>query len=265
MAEAMLVSALVVAHNEEARLAACLEKLGFADEIVVVLDRCTDGSKTIALSFGARIIEGAWPLEGPRRNTGIDACRGVWVMEVDADEHIPPALGEEIRHVAATSSHNVHDVPIDNYVGERLVRYGWGASFGTSARASLHRRGVKYWGDQMVHPALIWNHPDKGPPLVNRMDHQVDKDISDMIHRLDRYATLRAMDLLASGKRGSLANNLRRVLSRFFKCYVRRKGYREGGYGLLIAILASLFPLLAYLKATLEEDALRQKMGEGRR
>ena len=42
------LSVLVVVHNEEKQLSECLELLGFADEVVVVLDNCTDGSKAIA-------------------------------------------------------------------------------------------------------------------------------------------------------------------------------------------------------------------------
>ena len=99
MSDAPTLSALVVAHNEEAQLDDCLAPLRFADEIVIVLDRCTDGSKDIAEKFGAVIIEGAWPLEGDRRNTGIDACRSDWVLEVDADERVSTALAEEIRAV----------------------------------------------------------------------------------------------------------------------------------------------------------------------
>ncbi|MDE0942371.1 MAG: glycosyltransferase family 2 protein, partial [Alphaproteobacteria bacterium] len=59
---APVLSALVVAHNEEAQLADCLATLGFADELVVVLDKCTDGSKAIAESFNARLIEGSWEI-----------------------------------------------------------------------------------------------------------------------------------------------------------------------------------------------------------
>jgi len=77
----------------------------------------------------------------------------------------------------------------------------------------------------------------------------VDRDISDMIKRLNSYSTARANDLIDSGDIGSMANNVRRFFSRFFKCYVSRKGYREGGLGLLIAICAGLFPLLSYIKA----------------
>ncbi|MEJ0067895.1 MAG: glycosyltransferase [Pseudomonadota bacterium] len=61
------LSAVLVAHNEAAQLAACLETLRFADEIVVVLDRCTDDSAAIARRFTGRVIEGAWEIEGPRR------------------------------------------------------------------------------------------------------------------------------------------------------------------------------------------------------
>jgi hypothetical protein len=73
-----------------------------------------------------------------------------------------------------------------------------------------------------------------------------------MLQRLDRYTSARAQDLRDSGDIGSYGRNLRRIASRFWKCYVGRKGYREGPYGLLIALCAALYPILAYLKARLE-------------
>src|SRR5690348_11669056 len=76
------LSALVVARDEAERLPACLASLGFADEIVVALDRCRDGSAAVARRAGARVVDGAWELEGPRRNAGIAACRGAWILEI---------------------------------------------------------------------------------------------------------------------------------------------------------------------------------------
>src|SRR5256885_17223293 len=86
------LSALVVAHDEEAQLAECLSRLGFADEIVVVLDRCRDRSRDIALQFTDRIVEGAWEREGPRRHAGIAVCRGAWIVEIDSDERVGPEV-----------------------------------------------------------------------------------------------------------------------------------------------------------------------------
>lgn len=254
------LSALVVARNEQARLAACLATLRFADETVVVLDRTTDASAAIAAEAGARVIEGAWPVEGERRNTGLAACAGDWVLEVDADEHVPEALAAEIRTVIATSGFAWHEIPLDNYIGDRLVRHGWGGSFGTSAVPRLSRRGAKRWGPERVHPSLAWTGA-QGPRLANAFLHYVDRDISDMVRRLDRYSSARAADLLASGEIGTLAGNLRRFVSRFLKCLIARKGYREGGWGVLIALCAGLYPLLAHLKARLEPE--RHRPGEG--
>lgn len=253
MTDKIMLSAVVSARNEERQLADCLERLRFADEIVVLLDKCTDGSRAIAERFTDRIIAGDWALEGERRNAAIAACRGEWIFEVDADERVPPALGAEIRKTISASAYAWHEILVDNYIGGRLVRYGWGASFGKAAYPGLFRKGAKTWGPQRVHPSLAFV-GQKGPTLTERLEHYVDRNISDMLKRLDSYSTARARDLRESGKIGSFSNNLRRLASRFVKCYVFRKGYREGGYGFLIALCAGLFPMLSYLKARLEKE-----------
>jgi glycosyltransferase involved in cell wall biosynthesis len=247
----LLLSALVVARNEAAQLADCLAGLGFADEIVVVLDRCEDQSPAIARRFTDRVVEGAWEREGPRRNAGIAACRGAWIVEIDADERVDAALAAELRAIAATSLADWHLIPVDNYVGDHLVRWGWGGSFGRSAHAGLFRRGAKEWGAGRVHPAVVLR-GRQGPTLAARLAHRVDRDISDMLRRLDRYTTAHAADLRDGGDIGTLAHNIRRIFSRFWKCFVGRRGYREGAWGFLVALCAALYPILSYLKARLE-------------
>lgn len=247
------LSAVVSAHNEEDRLGACLEHLRFADEIVVILDRCNDGTESIAQQFTENVVSGAWELEGDRRNAAIDACQGPWILEVDADEHVTLELAKEIRGTIDAATFDWYEIPVDNFIGERLVRHGWGASFGKAAYPGLFRKEVKRWGRQRVHPRLEWS-GRKGPMLQNRLNHFVDRNVSDMIRRLDSYSTARAKDLREAGDIGRMRSNVRRFFSRFLKCYVARKGYREGGYGFLIALFAGLFPLVSYLKARDEDD-----------
>ncbi|MGY8999464.1 MAG: glycosyltransferase family 2 protein [Rhodospirillales bacterium] len=245
------LSAVISIHNEEDKLATCLERLGFADEIIVVLDRCTDRSRAIAEEFTDQIIEGAWIIEGDRRNAAIEACHYDWIFEIDADEHVTEELALEIRSVIASTTFDWHEIPVDNYIGALLVRHGWGASYGKAAYPGLFKKGVKIWGRQRVHPSLAWD-GKKGPMLESRVNHYVDRNISDMIKRLDSYSTARAKDLVESGDIGSMSNNVRRFFSRFIKCYFSRKGYKEGGYGLLIALFAGLYPLISFIKAEVE-------------
>ncbi|MSP42612.1 MAG: glycosyltransferase family 2 protein [Alphaproteobacteria bacterium] len=244
------LSALVVAHNEEAHLPECLARLGFADQLVVVLDRCTDGSRDIAKAAGAKLLEGAWPLEGQRRNAGIEASDGPWILEVDADERVPPALADEVLAAIEDAEPGYFLISFDNYIGRRLVRHGWGAYNGASAGPRLFTKGAKIWGDQLVHPRIVLRGPRRR--LKTPIDHYVDQDISDVIARFDRYTRARAMDLCASGNIGTLPGNIRRVFSRFWKSYVTRRGYREGLYGILLALFSAAYPLVSYIRARLE-------------
>ncbi|MGH7088356.1 MAG: glycosyltransferase family 2 protein [Stellaceae bacterium] len=241
-----LLSALVVARNEQERLGACLDCLGFADEIVVVLDRTTDGSAAIALQHGARVVEGAWELEGERRSAGVAACRGRWIFEVDCDERVSAALGREARDAVRSCEDGYFLVPMANRIGGRLVRHGWGAYNGVAAKPALFHRAAKRFGAGRVHPRIMLDGPRRW--LSAPLDHQVYRDVSDMLRRLDRYTDLAAIDALEQGNVPRLGRSLRRIFSRAWKSYVARRGYREGAWGLALALVSALYPILIYLK-----------------
>lgn len=246
------VSALVVVHNEEARLGACLAGLAFCDEIVVVLDRCTDGSQAIAEAAGATVVAGEWPLEGPRRKAGVDAARGPWILEVDADEMVPSALADEIRAAVAADASDFHFMPMRNHVGGRWVKGGWMAALAPDLKGSLFRKGHKTWGRQRVHPGTDFS-GRRGSDFKAAIEHDYARDLSDLVKRFNRNTTLHAEDLaedLAKGPATMRTGTLmRKAFSRFWKCYVSRGGRKEGAAGVVISILSALYPLVAHLKA----------------
>lgn len=244
-----VLSGLVCAHNEEDRIAECLANLAFCDEIVVIADRCTDRTEAIARQMGARVISGIFPIEGLRKAAGVAACNGQWILEIDADESVTPALAKEIRTVLGSGrAGDWYQVPVDNFIGERLVRHGWGGSFGASSVARLFRKGTKSWKSERVHPGTQFQGL-YGGKLRYAIQHKVDDNIEDMYQRLIRYTTLRGQDLADSGKIKGLWNDGFRGIRRFLKCYLSRKGYREGDMGFLIAVMAGLYPLLSNFRA----------------
>jgi len=246
------LTCLVVARNEEAMLEDCLASLSFSDRIVVVLDRTTDGSKDIATAAGAHVIEGGWESEGARRNTGIDACETDWVLEVDADERATPELAAEVTGFIQTSPNGICLVPILNKIGDRMVRQGWGAYNGAASAPRLFSKGDKVWGPERVHPSL-----ETGPKLgslKNGLIHLVDRDLSDLIDRMNRYTDLMAQDAVDKDQVPTLWAGLRRIFSRGWKSYIARKGYREGYYGVALAFFAASYSLLIHLKAREIQD-----------
>ncbi len=252
------LSALVITRNQADHLNDCLQSLTFADEIVVFLDRCTDDSKKVAARFTDRIIEKGGRNEGERRDIGRRQCRGDWIIWIDSDERVTPALAREIQSVVKQSKADWHKIPVNNYIGDQLVRYGWGAFISTTVRTSLYRRDAARWGTQSIHPPLSVNPKRQGKTLTHPIHHYGFKDINDLWSRLEYYTDKNALDMLLKHTQGtplkpqSFFRTLlytRRILSRGFKCYVSRRGYREGAYGLLIALMAGVYPILSWIKA----------------
>lgn len=243
------LSALVCAHNEEARLADCLRRLDFCDEIVVVADRCTDRTADIARQFGAHVIDGIFPLESQRKAAGLTACLGEWVLEVEADEHVEAALAYEIRAaIHGRPGGDWFDVPVDNFVGQTLVRRGWGAGLGDVMAPRLYRRRVKRWRAGRVDPTVVLDGRFAGA-LETSLNRHADPDVGHMMVRLNRQTALRAQDLADAGEPSGLLRDIARGVRQFWTCYVWRQGVREGELGFLIATMAGLDAVLSGLRA----------------
>ena len=90
------LSVLIVINNEEKQIEECLKSVKFADEIVVILDKCTDNSEKIVKKYTKKFFCGKWNIEGKRRNFGIKNCNFTWILEIDADEIINRDLSVEI-------------------------------------------------------------------------------------------------------------------------------------------------------------------------
>lgn len=243
------LSALVCAHNDEARLADCLRRLDFCDEVVVVADRCTDRTQDIARQFGARVIDGIFPLESQRKTAGVSACLGEWVLEVETDEHVEPALAYEIRAaIHGRPGGDWFDLPVNNFVGATLVRRGWGAGLGDLMAPRLFRRRVKRWKARRVDPAVVLDGRFAGELETPILRHAA-PDIGHMMARLNRLTSLRAQDLADAHDGGDLPSDLIAAIGRFWGSYVLRQGVREGELGFLIAVMAGLEAVLSGARA----------------
>ena len=256
------LSALIVAKNEEKNLKECLSCLSKIDEIILILDNTSDNSKKIANQFNCIIYEGDWESEGERRNLGIKKCSYNWILEIDADERASEMLIKEAKNkisLLESNSEGYYLIPFDNYIGKKRVRYGWGASWGVSAKPCLFHKNSKIWGNQIIHPEVSLG--KKIGLLDSRIKHYVDENISDMIIRLDRYTSAKAKEIRNSNKKlPPLWITIRRSLTRFYKCYIVRKGYKEKGWGFLNATFASLYVLISYIKADLEDNDNNPKL-----
>jgi hypothetical protein len=243
------LSALVCVQNQDAQLSECLRKLSFCDEIVVVADRCTDRSQDIARRQGAIVIDGIFPLESQRKAAGAEACSGDWILEIDPDELVDAALAWEIRAVLQMRpAGDWYQLPIDNYVGETLIREGWAGALSSRAEPRLYKRGLKAWEPRRLNaPAVMAGR--SGGALTGAIRRSLGRDIGGLMERLNRFTALAAEDMADAGPPAKLASGVLAGAATFLRGYVVRGGWREGRLGLLVAMLSAIFPVLCQMRA----------------
>src|SRR3989338_8326668 len=94
------VSVVVIAKNEERNLPDCLRSVvDWAAEVVIVDDRSTDRTRELAAAAGARVLTRALDIEGRHRNWAYAQAQQPWVLSLDADERVTPALAKEIAAI----------------------------------------------------------------------------------------------------------------------------------------------------------------------
>ncbi|MFC3070567.1 glycosyltransferase family protein [Phenylobacterium soli] len=243
------ISALVCVQNQDAELAECLRGLTFCDEIVVVADRCVDRSLEIARRAGAEVITGIFPLENQRKLAGLAACTGDWVLEIEADERIDSALAWEIRATLKMGARGDYfEIPIHNYLGDGAVRQGWIGGLGEMSAVRLYRPGAKQWQARRKDAGQVVSGRSAGA-LKGAIRRMRGRDVGDLVESFNRSTALRAEDLADACDPGRLAPAVVGGLGAFCKSYLVRAGWREGGIGLLLALLAAVYPVASHLKA----------------
>src|SRR3712207_2358061 len=96
----MTLSVAMITYNEEKILDKTLQSIyHLADEIIIVDSGSTDGTQNIAEKYGAKFVHQDWLGYGPQRNVAIQLCQSEWILNIDADEEISPALYDKIQKI----------------------------------------------------------------------------------------------------------------------------------------------------------------------
>jgi glycosyltransferase involved in cell wall biosynthesis len=231
------LSVLVVARNEAANLAMCLESTGFADERVVVVDAAShDATLEIASQHAEVVSVRAFDNFAKQRNAALELSSGSWVLSIDADERVTPELAAEIRSLLADPclEHVGFRVPIKSEVLGRLFHFS-GTQKDNPLR--LFRRDRGRWRGA-VHETVQIDGPIGRTHQV--LEHRSLENVREFLGKIDQYTTFEAGDLHKAGKRFRNSDLVLRPLWTFIKLYLYRQGFRDGIEGLMFCALSGL-------------------------
>lgn len=244
MKEKTTLSAVILTKNEEARISKCLDSVKWTDEIIIVDDESIDKTVEIARLYTDKIFVKKMDIEGRHRNWAYARAKNVWILSLDADEMVTPQLRAEIEEVLKNNpKENGFTIPRRNYIGDYWVKYG---GWYPSPQLKLFKKDKFRYEEVSVHPRAFMDNPCGH--LKCDLIHYSYKNLDDFLNKLNNQTTREAKKWFDQNKPMRLGRFIYRSMDRFVRTYIGRRGYKDGFMGFVVAMFASLYQFISYLK-----------------
>lgn len=274
--EKLPISVLIPTKNEINNICDCISSVSFADEIIIVDSNSLDGTCEIASELGAKVVQFAWNKSFPKKkNWALEHIewKHDWVLIIDADERITPALEQELSLAIGTPEYDGYYINRKfMFMGGWLNHCGYYPSW--NLRLFKHNFG-RYEkidagndtqsGDNEVHEHIILR--GKAGYLKHDMLHYAYPSIDVWVEKHNRYSNWEARLLKSSAQQEALRASLLgnelerkrwlkqisqhlplRPLLRFFYHYVWKKGFLDGYKGWVFCWLLAWYEFVSIAK-----------------
>jgi glycosyltransferase involved in cell wall biosynthesis len=237
------ISVIIPCFNEEKNIEGCLKSVLWADEIFVVDSFSTDRTLDIVRNYTDRVVQHEYLNSAAQKNWAIPQALYDWVLIVDCDERVTPALKDEINSILGMD--NLKDgywIRRKNFFLGREIRHsGWGRD----SVLRLFRKDKSRYQEKRVHAEIELE--DTGI-LKEYLEHHSISSMADWIIKINRYSTWKARDKFEKGPFLPVVHLVARPPIRFLKDFIFRSGFMDGWRGFLIASMSAFAELVMSAK-----------------
>ncbi|HEY2229717.1 MAG TPA: glycosyltransferase family 2 protein [Xanthobacteraceae bacterium] len=238
------ITSITITRDNARDIGDCLDSVAFCDERIVVDSGSTDETVRIARERGAMVTHQDWLGFGPQKNVALGLAHGDWILWLDADERITPALVTAIKRAVAEGAADGYEISrLSTFLGRPMRHSGWHPDY----VLRLFRRERGRWSDGVGHDRVICQGPVGRIPGI--ILHFAVRRIEDTLVRINRYSTAGAQVMEGSGRRVSFATGIAHGLFAFFRTYVLQLGFLDGREGFLLAVANGEGTYYRYMKA----------------
>jgi len=239
------LSVVVSAYNEAHTIGRCLSSVPFADEIIVVDNESLDDTAKIARTFTKNIYRQKNLLMlNTNKNVGFSKATSDWILNLDADEVIPPELSKEILEIIQNNpKENGFWIARKNFSFGKWIQHGlwW-----PDKQLRLFRRNKGSFPCVHIHEYIEVD--GEVTTLRNPYDHYNYESIHQYLAKIDRASTSEALSLKQSKYELSWFDAFRFPVSDFLKIYFAQHGYRDGLHGLVLALFQAFYSFAVFAK-----------------
>lgn len=257
----MPVSVCVVSGAEAHRIGRMLESVAdWVEEILVVLDdRTTDDTQTIVERFGGQVFREPWKGFVGQKNAASAKAKQPWLLNLDADEVVPPELRRQIGETISRAPASVaaYEFPRCTFYCGRWIRHG---DWYPDRVTRLWQRDRARWVGDEPHARLAVD--GRVGRLSADLHHFSNDHIAAQIAKIAPYHAEFVRHRVRSGKSAGPFELVARPAWRFLRAYFLRRGFLDGWPGFYIAALSAFSTLTRYM---LVREARRELEGKPHR
>ena len=237
------VSVTIITRDEEADIAAAIQSVAWADEVVVVDSGSTDRTVEIARAAGARVLIRDWPGYIAQKNFAAAEASHDWILSLDADERVTSDLAVEVRRVLDQPRHEAYRIPrLTWHLGMWIRGTDWYPDYQTR----LYDRRRAQWTGRYVHESVAVE--GTVGRLIGELQHFAYRDISDHLETINRYTSYAARQMHEDGRRSSAWQLVIHPPAAFVRNYIAKGGFRLGMTGLIVSAMNAYYVFLKFAK-----------------
>ena len=242
------ISAVVSAYNEEKNIKDCIESVkDLSDDVIVVDNSSGDKTSEIARKLNAKIFtqENDPQKIDLQKNFGFSKATGDWILSLDADERVTPALAREIKSTVNSQSSIVNGywIPRKNIIfGKWIQSDMWWPDY----QLKLFKKGKGKFDKSSVHRALVLEGASE--KLTNPLTHYNYTSIHQYLEKLNNYTDIEAEHLSKEGYEFNWLDAIRFPVNDFAKTFFLQKGFRDGIHGLVLSIFQAFYMGIVFAK-----------------
>jgi glycosyltransferase involved in cell wall biosynthesis len=225
------VSVTIITLDEAEHIGAAIDSVAWADEVIVVDAGSRDDTVAIARAKGAQVGVRDWPGYAAQKNHAASLASHDWILSLDADERVTPALAEEIQALvtAGPPRHGYRMARVTHHLGRWLRT----TDFYPDYQTRLYDRRAARWQGRYVHESV---QVDGGAAyLKGELLHYSYRDLRDHLDRINHYTSLWAKQNHEAGRRANALDLIVHPPAAFIRNYLLRRGFLDGTAGLLLS------------------------------
>lgn len=241
-----LISAIIIARNEEENIGKCLDSLRNCtqESIVIVDDRTNDRTIDIIKEKGARFEVRKWEGYVKTKQYALSLACNEWILWIDADEALTGELSKEITDVLNDNPmYSAYSFPRKAFFLNKWIKHsGWYPGRVTR----LFNKQLVSFKEKDVHEHLIVS--GNTGELKNDLLHWTDPSIEHYFKKFNSYTSLAAIEMAENNVKATLTDLIIRPAFLFFKMYFLKRGFLDGLHGFILAIFSSVYVFTKYCK-----------------